>query len=93
MGSDIYFQSESYLYVMATLHLTFYLDLFYASHEGLYMYNVIKVSFTSLNRTSDCNSSGLFIWKVLKKEKEERRAKAGSSNKHTSTGNGKLLSS
>ncbi|KAL1811907.1 hypothetical protein ACET3Z_021972 [Daucus carota] len=54
------------------------------------MYNVIKVSFTSLNRTSDCNSSGLFIWKVLKKEKEERRAKAGSSNKHTSTGNGKV---
>ncbi|WOG81807.1 hypothetical protein DCAR_0100958 [Daucus carota subsp. sativus] len=28
--------------------------------------------------------------KVLKKEEEERRAKAGSNNKHTSTGNGKF---
>ena len=75
MGSDIYFQSESYLYVMATLHLTFYLDLFYASHEGLYMYNVIKNSLTRLNRNFDCIFSDFLSRKFSKRRKRKGEPK------------------
>ena len=43
-------ESESYLNIMTTLHLTFYLDLFYASHKGLYMYAVMFFICTMLSK-------------------------------------------
>ena len=72
---------------MTTLHLTFYLDMFYASHEGLYIchifftctplcaFDIIKNSFTRFNRTFDCIFSDFLFGKFSKRRKRKGEPK------------------